>query len=192
MRQSASSGVADARSWEWRQLPPHVAFRFYFWGAVDILAGNLHSALELQMFFKVCDVCRKEVIRFGCILPLLMLIAARSQFREVFLLQFPLGSAPYPLAWPPFVLFSVVVVLLLFRWPYWRWHTRWHRASYVSELAAIPLLCALWFWFCCCFVFFVLFALCVVWFSMGPLTGLCIGPLPVLCWGYWFLDGIAW
>ena len=30
-------------------------------------------------------------------------------------------------------------------------------------------------------VFFVLFALLVVWFSMGPLTGLCIGPLPVLC-----------
>ena len=41
-------------------------------------------------------------------------------------------------------------------------------------------------------VFFVLFALFVVWFSMGPLTGLCIGPLPVLCWGYWRLDGIAW
>ena len=40
-----------------------------------------------------------------------------------------------------FVLFRVVFVLLHFRWPYSRWHTRCHRASYFSELVAIPLLC---------------------------------------------------
>ena len=55
----------------------------------------------------------------------------------------------------PFVLFRVVFVLLHFRWPYSRWHTRCHRASYFSELVAIPLLCALWVWFCCGFVCFL-------------------------------------
>ena len=44
---------------------------------------------------------------------------------------------------------------------------------------------SLWFclvWFCCGFVCFVcLFAFCLfVFYLMGPLTGLCIGPLPAL------------
>ena len=68
-----------------------------------------------------------------------------------------------PFCMAPFLLFCVVVVLLHFRWPYSRWHTRCHRASYASELAAIPLLCALWFWFCVCFVGF-LFGLLRLWF----------------------------
>ena len=72
--------------------------------------------------------------------------------------------ASFTLLHGPLLFCSLLFVLLLFRWPYSRWHTRWHRASYVSELAAIALLCALWFWFCCCFVCF-LFCLLCLWFG---------------------------
>ena len=59
--------------------------------------------------------------------------------------------------------------------------TSCHRASCFSELVAIPLLCflvlvLLWFRVSCLFVCLV----CCGLFLMGPLTGLCIGPLPVL------------
>ena len=55
-----------------------------------------------------------------------------------------------------------------------------------SQLVAIPLLCVFClFWFGCgfvCFVCLVAFVLVCDLFLMGPLTGLCTGPLPVLLW----------
>ena len=88
----------------------------------------------------------------------------------------------HPLAWPPFVLFSVVVCFASFSVAIL---TMTHKmtscilclraSSDPTPLCFVVLVLLL---FC---VFFVLFALFVVWFSMGPLTGLCIGPLPVLC-----------
>ena len=80
----------------------------------------------------------------------------------------------------PFLLFCVVVVLLHFGG-----HTQddtqdvivhlmpqsWQRST--SLCFVVLVLCL----FC---GFFVWFASSVVLFSMGPLNGLCIGPLPVL------------
>ena len=90
--------------------------------------------------------------------------------------------ASFTLLYGPLVFFRVVFVLLLFLAILMMTHKMSSCISF-PELVAIPLLCVLFvFWCCCVLVCFVcLFAF--FWFVlclMGLLTGLCIGPLPAL------------
>ena len=90
--------------------------------------------------------------------------------------------------------FSGLSLFCFFFWPYSWWRTRCHRASHFSELVAIPLLCVLFgFWCCCvlvCFVcLFAFFGLFCVWWDCSLD---CVLVHYQRFWGYRRIDGLAW